>query len=165
MSEPTSAVAPLAVDATPTSAADPTQAAASPQWHDGVPGINDKDMESKSLEAYVQSTQSLRSMATAKGIPIPGENATAEQQGAFRTSVEGILGADAFVQPLPDIGSYDVPSLATSDRMSEERRAGIIKAFHDDVGITDTKAQKVMEMFGTVEYESSYNYKKQRQVQ
>jgi len=105
--------------------------------------LTDKDKEYKTLSDYVKGAQSARQLAAAKGIPIPGKDATPEQKAAFKAEV---------LKQFPDLpmapessDQYDIPMFKDSG-LGEDRQKAITGAFHK-AGLSNAHAAAVMDIY------------------
>jgi hypothetical protein len=136
---------PVAPVAEPT--ATPTATPDTANWYDGIPDVSDKDKESKSLNDYVKSTNSLRGLIDRKGIIPPQEGATPEQMAEFKQAVAQHLGEDAFKDEAPAPDAYEVQALIDNAALTDDRRSGILEKFNS-MSLSNEQANQVMELFG-----------------
>ena len=105
--------------------------------------LTDKDKEYKTIDDLVKGFQSARQMAAAKGIPIPGKDATPEQKAAFKAEV---------MKNFPDLpmapdsaDQYEIPMFKDSG-LAPERQKDITSAFHK-AGLSKAHAAAVMDVY------------------
>jgi len=121
--------------------------AAEKPWYEGLVSdpavLTDKDREYKSFDEYVKGAQNARQLAAAKGIPIPGKDATDEQKAAFRAEV---------LKHFPDLplapesaDGYELEMFKDSE-LGEERQTAIKTSFHK-AGLSNAHAGAVMDIY------------------